>query len=61
MARDERVATRAVDAPAEERVAGSDDPAAQAEAILEDSDERQEKREESGGHVEHRRPTDDRY
>lgn len=56
----ERASERATDAPAEESRAGSDDPAAQAEAVLADSDERQEGREDSGGTVEHRTPTGDR-
>ena len=54
--RDDRVSQRADDRPAEEVGAGSADPAAQAAAILADSDERQEGREESGGQVEHRTP-----
>ncbi len=56
----DRVQGRASDAPAEEAGRGSDDRVAQAEAILADSDERQEGREESGGTVEHRNPTGDR-
>ena len=43
---DERVETRAQLLP-EEEVAGSDDPTAQAAAILADSDERTERREET--------------
>lgn len=57
---DDRVAERASDAPAEETRMDSDDRVAQAEAILADSDERQEQREGSGGSVEHRTPTEDR-
>ena len=56
----ERASERVTDAPAEEARAGSDDPAAQAKAILAESDERQEGREESGGSVEHRTPVQDR-
>ena len=56
----ERVSARADEAPAEEAGAGSDDPTAQAQAILAESDERQEHREESGGAVEHRTPEGDR-
>lgn len=56
----ERVQGRASDAPAEEAGSGSDDRMAQAEAILADSDERQEGREESGGTVEHRTSAGDR-
>ena len=56
----ERATERATDAPAEESRAGSDDPKAQAEAILSDSDEREARREESEGTVEHRTPTEDR-
>jgi hypothetical protein len=37
----DRVSQRAADLTAEERVAGTDDPEAQAEAILAASDERQ--------------------
>jgi hypothetical protein len=51
---DPRVADRASDAPPEERQPGAVDPAIQAAAILADSDERQESREETGGEVEHR-------
>jgi len=43
---DERVESRAQLLP-EEEVAGSDDPTAQAAAILADSDERTERREET--------------
>jgi hypothetical protein len=39
---DERTTRRAADLLPEERTAGSDDPDAQAEAILADSDEREE-------------------
>ena len=56
----ERATERASDAPAEESGADSDDRTTQAEAILADSDERQDRREESGGTVEHRTPTEDR-
>ncbi|HET6963264.1 MAG TPA: hypothetical protein VFH58_00740 [Acidimicrobiales bacterium] len=56
----DRVKARATDAPAEEAGQGSDDRITQAEAILQESDERQETREESGGDVEHRTPTGDR-
>lgn len=44
---DDRTAQRARDLLPEERVAGSDDPTAQAEAVLADSDERTERREET--------------
>lgn len=54
--RDDRVSQRADDRPAEEVGAGSADPAAQAEAILAESDERQEGRDSSAGSVEHRTP-----
>jgi hypothetical protein len=60
MAPDPRINERAGDAPPEEQAAGSADPAAQAAAILADSDERQASREGSGGDVEHRRPDGDR-
>ena len=51
---DERVESRAELLPEEKR-AGSDDPAAQAEAILEDSDARTASRDASPGtHLEHR-------
>lgn len=56
---DRRLADRADDAPAEESGAGSADPQAQAAAILADSDERQNGREQSAGNVEHRQ-TDER-
>jgi hypothetical protein len=56
----DRVGQRAEDGPAEERTVGSDDPAAQAAAVLADSEERQASREESGGTVEHRTPSGDR-
>ena len=42
MADDERVDERAAELLPEEETAGSDDPRAQAEAILADSDDRQE-------------------
>lgn len=45
---DDRVETRAELLP-EELAAGSDDPEAQAEAILEESDERTEDSEETSG------------
>lgn len=51
---DPRVGARADDAPAEEERAGRADAREQAEAILADSDDRQNGREESGGSVEHR-------
>lgn len=51
---DARVDERADDAPAEEARAGRADPRSQAAAILGDSDERQEQREESAATVEHR-------
>ena len=55
---DEKVSTRAELLP-EEKQAGSDDPEAQAEAILEDSEERTEDRDASPGtHLEHRRSED---
>jgi len=60
MGANDRVNERASDAPAEEQRAGSADPAAQAAAVLADSDERQEGREESGPTVEHRTPLGDR-
>ncbi|HSL59482.1 MAG TPA: hypothetical protein VK866_16670 [Acidimicrobiales bacterium] len=51
---DERVASRAELLP-EEETAGSDDPEAQARAILDESDERQEPRDAAPrAHVEHR-------
>ena len=50
---DDRVSGRAEDAPAEETTAGRADPRAQAAAVLADSDEREQGREESGGTVEH--------
>lgn len=52
----DRIHARADDRPAEEAGAGSADPAAQAAAILADSDERQEGRDESGAVVEPRSP-----
>lgn len=55
---DERVASRAELLP-EEQAAGSDDPQAQAEAILADSEARTESREASPGtHIEHRTSED---
>lgn len=55
---DDRVASRAGLLP-EEQVAGSDDPDAQAEAILEDSDVRQADRDAApDAVVEHRRSED---
>jgi hypothetical protein len=50
MTDDERVQRRAAELLPEERAAGSDDPAAQAEAILEDSDEREDYREPAREH-----------
>jgi hypothetical protein len=53
-AEDEQVETRS-ELTAEEKVAGSDDPHAQAEAILEDSEARIASREAAPGtHLEHR-------
>ena len=50
-----RAEARAEDLLPEEQVAGSDDPQAQAEAILEESDERTEDRSAApGSRVEHR-------
>jgi hypothetical protein len=46
---DDRAAQRADELLPEERRAGSDDPEAQAEAILEDSDERTDDREAAPG------------
>lgn len=55
---DQRVSTRAELLP-EERAAGSEDPEAQAEAILADSDERASSREAAPGtHLEHRTSED---
>jgi hypothetical protein len=55
---DERVSTRA-ELREEERAAGSDDPEAQAEAILEDSDRRVASRDAAPGtHLEHRTSED---
>ena len=51
---DDRVIRRADDRPAEETEAGSADPAAQAQAILAESDERQDGTEGRAGRVEHR-------
>lgn len=51
----ERVRARAASPTAEERAAGIDDPVAQAEVILEESDERQEDRDAApSSFVEHR-------
>ena len=44
---DERTAHRAQDLLPEEKAAGSDDPTAQAEALLADSDERTDRREQT--------------
>lgn len=53
---DHRVRSRADKLLPEERVAGTSDPTALAEAVLAESDERQEDREAPGGaRVEHRR------
>jgi hypothetical protein len=53
---DPRIRSRADKLLAEERVAGTDDPTALAQAVLAESDERQEDREApGGGPVEHRR------
>jgi hypothetical protein len=60
MAPNERARSRAAAAPAEEERAGRADPVAQADAILADSDAREETREQSEGAVEHRTPTEDR-
>lgn len=55
---DERASTRA-DLTPEEQAAGSDDPQAQAEAILEESDERTASREAAPStHLEHRTSDD---
>ena len=55
---EERVSSRA-ELTAEEKAAGSDDPEAQAEAILEDSEERTASRDASPGtHLEHRTSED---
>ena len=55
---DEHIAKRAELLP-EEKETGSDDPEAQAEAILEDSEERTVSREASPGtHLEHRTSDD---
>jgi hypothetical protein len=54
-ASNDRVAQRAAELTAEEQTAGSDDPGAQAEAILAESDERQANRESAPStHLEHR-------
>jgi hypothetical protein len=56
---DERVQARADALLPEEQEAGSDDPLAQAEAILEESDEREDDRVDPPGQpVEHRRSED---
>jgi hypothetical protein len=56
---DERVDRRAGAPLPEERVAGTDDPGAQAEAILADSDERTRDRDAApGATVEHRTSED---
>jgi hypothetical protein len=53
---DPRIRSRADKLLSEERVAGVDDPTALAQAVLAESDERQEDREAPGGaRVEHRR------
>lgn len=57
---DERVNRRADQVLPEERAAGSADPGAQAAALLADSDQRQEGREDAGADVERRTPTEDR-
>lgn len=55
---DDRIAQRAHLLPEEER-AGSEDPTAQAEAILAEGDERTESRDAApGSHVEHRSSED---
>lgn len=55
---DERVATRS-ELNAEEKAAGSDDPEAQAEAILEESEERLASRDAAPStHLEHRTSED---
>ena len=55
----ERIDARAEALLAEEEEAGSDDPVAQAAAILEESDERETDREDPPGQgVEHRRSED---
>ena len=51
---DDRTAERAEDLLPEERAAGSDDPEAQAAAILDDSDRREATREEATDEQEHR-------
>lgn len=59
MERDERVESRAADLLPEEAAAGSDDPEAQAEAILDESDERQADRQAApGSQVEERTSAD---
>jgi hypothetical protein len=44
---DDRTASRAQELLPEEQAAGSDDPTAQAEAVLADSDDRTERREQT--------------
>jgi hypothetical protein len=51
---DDRVAERAAELLPEERTAGSADPEAQAEAILEDSDEREDEAAAPDSFLEHR-------
>jgi hypothetical protein len=53
-----RIEDRADDLLPEERAAGSDDPQAQAAAVLADSDERAEARERGDDGAEHRRSED---
>ena len=55
----DRVKARADALLAEEQEAGSDDPLAQAAAILEESDERQFERDEPGGEGLERRRSED--
>ncbi len=56
---DEELVSSRAELTAEEKTAGSDDPKAQAEAILEDSEERTASREASPGtHLEHRTSED---
>lgn len=52
---DERVRSRAAELLPEEQAAGSDDPEAQAAAVLRDSDDREEYREPTPGlRIDHR-------
>jgi hypothetical protein len=51
---EDRVAQRAAELLPEERIAGSVDPEAQAEAILEDSDEREDDGSAPDSFLEHR-------